>query len=711
QQQEQQEQQQPEMTKSKEAFLEIFLPYFQSNFARSDMGTTQTCVEFNTGSPWAIEILEASGCDTLQRLDLCHLDFSSFGSRQLSQKIKGIIHRNKNLRHLVLNIRYHSNETDHWNAKLETLSSEQSPASTSTPTSSALDTPLPPIPLSSSLKTITLVRSAPTFVSMMDIICLSPVLETFDIRHVWHRSTLNQFELSPTLSSLKSYKSSMRTFNIFFTDIHLPNWQLWPILYCSPHLKSIHWRHVRFMDPYPPVTQPQEEFPPEATTTAMPTLHPSLVRFEGLTSIIIELCTLEKEQLLYMLAACPNLQRLHLVDIYLRDQDIEKPFWFFPTSAATSSSSSSAFSPDQVNQQPVSPSDAYFKNLKCVVLMGLGGKYISAHEQVQFLRSLPALESIELGIGGNCSSYGSPRLQPEPSETAHIPDFQFEKVKKFDLTLKTALPRKLARIFGLLPPGKCTSLHFRTTEEYRLDLAEHTGGKFDLEWPGGLLLHKNTVQDVSIQGSEFSSLGPMLLEILQNFPRLKRLEVMDRASIALKCTADNLSVPWVCSELEVLDVFMDCTHSNGQADEVNKNLLGIDMVTPSFFQTQQVLFERLASLPNLRKLAICRGGGDIPSVDFSLKTGLGILSTLTKLEELDVRVIEVAGGESTMFLDDDVVYRVCENLSVEDAVWIVEHWQALKTVRGLQWNGYDGATTLKGMLTEQQRSDMVFEEY
>ncbi|KAG0016836.1 hypothetical protein BGZ80_008873 [Entomortierella chlamydospora] len=488
----QQGQQQPKVTMSEELFEEIFLPYFQYNFERGDLGTIQACVEFKTTSRWAVEILEASGCDTLQRLDIR--------------------------------------------------------------------------------------------------------------RYGYH-------ELSPM--------------------------------------------------------------------------------------------------------ACPNLQQLRLVDIHLADQNIEEPFWFFPTSVVTPNSSPRTSSPDQFNQQPISPSDAYFKNLKRVVLIGLEGKYISAHEQVQFLRSLPALESIEFGIGGYCAVYGLPKWQPKPStNAARIPDFQFEKVKTFDVTLKTApQPRKLARIFGLFPPGKCTSVHFCRPQINYTDhryVAEHTGDKFDLEWPGGLLLHKDTLRDVSIQGSELSSLEPTLLEILQNCPRLKRLEVMDRTSIALKCTVDNLSVPWVCSELEVLDVFMDCTHSNESPSGVNNNLCGIDMVTPSFLQTQRVLFERLASLPNLRKLAICRGGGDIPSVDFSLKTGLGILSTLTKLEELDVRVIGIPEGGSTLFLDDDVVYRVCENLSVEDAVWMVEHWQALKVVRGTQWN--DGTTTLKNMLTEQ-RSDMVFDGY
>ncbi|KAF9160826.1 hypothetical protein BGX20_002375 [Mortierella sp. AD010] len=408
---------------------------------------------------------------------------------------------------------------------------------------------------------------------------------------------------------------------------------------------------------------------------------------------------MKKEQLLYILTACPNLEQLRLVDIYLADKDIEEPFWFFPTSVVTPNSSPSTSSPDQVNQQPISPSDAYFKNLKSVALIGLGGNYISVHEQFQFLRSLPALESIEFGIGGYCtlySIYGPPKWRPKPSTgAARIPDFQFEKVKTFDVTLKTVpQPRRLARIFGLFPPGKYDNVH--------------TGGKFDLEWPGGLLLHKDTLRDVSVQSNELSSLGPTLLEILRNCPRLRRLEVMGRTSIALKCTVGNLSMPWVCSELEVLDVFMDCTHSDEFPSGANNNLFGIDMITPSFLQTQRVLFERLASLPNLRKLAICRGGGDIPSVDFSLKTGLGILSTLTKLEELDVRAIEIPEGGSTLFLDDDVVYRVCENLSVEDAVWMVDHWPALKIARGMQWN--DGTTILKKMLTEQ-RSDIVFDGF
>ncbi|KAG0003355.1 hypothetical protein BGZ65_001782 [Modicella reniformis] len=112
----------------------------------------------------------------------------------------------------------------------------------------------------------------------------------------------------------------------------------------------------------------------------------------------------------------------------------------------------------------------------------------------------------------------------------------------------------------------------------------------------------------------------------------------------------------------------------------------------------RALFARLAQLTNLRKLAICRGENN-PGVDLSLKTGLDLLAPLEQLEELDVRQ---STKEDSLWLDDEVVCRISVNMEVEDAMWIADHWRALRIVRGI-WVVPEGIQVLKRLLTAQRR--------
>jgi hypothetical protein len=167
--------------------------------------------------------------------------------------------------------------------------------------------------------------------------------------------------------------------------------------------------------------------------------------------------------------------------------------------------------------------------------------------------------------------------------------------------------------------------------------------------------------------------------------------------MTLKCTLENLKTPWVCEELETLKIFMDCGGTDEAKSQDDSELIGIDKVTEDFVLTQQALFARLAQLTNLRTLAIWQGGNN-PGIDLSLKTGLGLLAPLKRLEELDVRQ---SISEAPLWLEDEIVYRICDNMDVDDATWIAEHWCMLKIVRGITWFIPEGVQALKRLLTTQ----------
>ncbi|KAF8951380.1 hypothetical protein BGZ46_004012 [Entomortierella lignicola] len=668
--------------------LNYFRLYFESKIPSA---FPDICVKINSKYQWITDFLAASGCDSLRHLTIGNNYPSEDTDLQTVNDITNtIIYRNKNLQHLGLILPIFVTHRYIWKTTLPSQSMIQSKLE---PT--AMDKP---IYLSSSLRSITLKDSIIDINSTLNILCcLSSVVESFALYGI--RLSNDYYEPGPTSPplNLPTAKTNVKTLRLSRTSI--PDWMLWVMLGCTPKLKSIYAIEI-YIEPLPLV----DEAPIPSPYPVTP-LH-----CDNVTSISFNMCTMQRSQLRYLLAACPHLQQLHLAAISFVDPNYN-PLPFFPFVATTGSSNSDSdpTTPttlsDQDDGRNVLPGAAYFKNLKHVVLDKLIGRFMSAHEQAQFLKSLPALEYVEFAIGPDCAIFAMlPTYVDPPKEPLPIPDFKFENVKEFILSVKNLSERRMAKLFGLIPPQKCTTLNIHQDRFSQWLAVEGDGDGSALEWPEGLFLQNNSLEEIHIAGDGDKCLGleDLISEILQRCAHLKRLEATGRRSLAMWCTVENLSVPWVCSELEHLQMFMDCTHSN----DPRETLFGIDMVTPAFQETQRLLFERIGSLKKLRRLAICRGG-DIPSVDFSLKTGLESLCGLKELEELDVELVEC--GESTVYLDQDVFYRICENMQVEDAIWMVEQWPKLRIVRGMTWFGREGPETLRRLLMER-RSDVAFIE-
>ncbi|KAF9204811.1 hypothetical protein BGZ49_004828 [Haplosporangium sp. Z 27] len=711
--------------------LDRILNYFRLYFeTKIPSALSDICVKINSKHQWIADFLAASGCDSLRYLTIGHNYPSKDTDLQIVNDITNtIIHRNKNLQYLGLILPTFITYKYIWKTTLPSQSMIQSKLE---PT--AMDKP---IYLSSSLRSIALKDSIIDINSTLNILCcLSSVIESFEfygVRLSYNYDEPGSTSPPPNLPTVKSnvktlrlprfefygirpsydydepgstspppnlptVKSNVKTLRLSRTAI--PDWMLWVILGYTPELKSIYAIEI-YIEPLPLVDE-----------TPIPSPYPvTPLHCDNITSISFNMCTMQRSQLRYLLAACPHLQQLHLAAISFVDP-YYNPLPFFPFVATTGSSNSdsdptipTALS-DQDDGRNVLPGAAYFKNLKHVVLDKLIGRFMSAYEQAQFLKSLPALEYVEFTINPDCAIFAMlPTYVDPPTEPLSIPDFKFENVKEFILSAKNLSERKMAKLFGLIPPQKCTTLNIHQDRFFQWLAVEGDGDGSALTWPEGLFLQNNNLERIHITGDDDKCLGleDLIPGILQRCTHLKRLEATGRRALAMWCTVENLSVPWACSELEHLQIFMDCTHSN----DPRETLYGIDMVTPAFQETQRLLFERIGSLKKLRRLAICRGGGDIPSVDFSLKTGLESLCGLKELEELGVELVEC--DESTVYLDQDVFYRICENMQVEDAVWMVEQWPKLRIVRGMTWFGREGPETLKRLLMER-RSDVVFIE-
>ncbi|KAF9364663.1 hypothetical protein BGX34_000834 [Mortierella sp. NVP85] len=446
----------------------------------------------------------------------------------------------------------------------------------------------------------------------------------------------------------------------------------WLLLGCSTVLQSVRLIHSDIRDG-PPTILPQQTF-------------------RTITSLVLDGPHLHRTVLRTLLASCPGLEELELHDILIihpeEEEDGGGPISsIFPTIAAEAGVTSTTTAPEQ----------SLLPNLRVVVFKYLydSSSPLVVFEQIEFLRWLPALESVRVFLD---------RFPVHREMTDLTNDGGFGKVKDFELNLHALRPYTLPRIFQLVP--KCTSirfLEFQTADHAIIPRLHPTQGEV---WQREALSNDQALMEGEIFRKYSQSLEHLhlngqvplsastLLPVLRFCRRLKHLD--GTGTMILKCTLENLKTPWACEELETLKIFMDCGGTDEAKSQDDSELIGIDKVTEDFVLTQRALFTRLAQLTNLRTLAIWQGGNN-PGVDLSLKSGLGLLAPLKRLEELDVRQ---STSEAPLWLEDEIVYRICDNMDVEDATWVAEHWRMLKVVRGITWFIPEGVQVLKRLLTQ-----------
>jgi len=133
----------------------------------------------------------------------------------------------------------------------------------------------------------------------------------------------------------------------------------------------------------------------------------------------------------------------------------------------------------------------------------------------------------------------------------------------------------------------------------------------------------------------------LVVDVLKSCPRL---EILKSPIILVDSIMDD--VPWACEgSLKVLEVFFWIP--SAKRDE-----------------QQKVLLQRLSKLSKLERLDLSSVFKCQQSLDIRLKKGLGQLSTLTRLRELAFR-------------------RTVQEMTIEDAEWMIEHWKNLKVVDGV----------------------------
>ncbi|KAK3822779.1 MAG: hypothetical protein J3Q66DRAFT_330115 [Benniella sp.] len=447
----------------------------------------------------------------------------------------------------------------------------------------------------------------------------------------------------------------------------------WFFLGCSTVLQSVRLEHVRITDGPPTILPPQT--------------------FRTITSLFMDGLHLHRTMLRILLASCPGLEELEMHETYIHRSEEEEDGGgpsssVFPTIAAEIDFTSPTTAPEQ----------SFLPNLRVVVFKYLrdSSSRLFVFEQIEFLRWLPALESVRVFL----DSFPSHREMTDLTNNGG-----FGKVKDFELNLHALRPHTLPAIFQLVP--KCTSIRFPGVQLENYAMFPRLHPTQVEKWRRGALPNDQALMEgeifrkysQSLEHLHFNGQVPLsastLLPVLQFCRRLKHLD--GTGTTILKCTLENMKTPWVCKELETLKIFLDCGGTDEAKNQDDSELIGIDKVTEDFVLTQRALFTRLAQLTNLRTLVIWQGGNN-PGVDLSLKTGLGLLAPLKRLEELDVRQ---STSEAPLWLEDEIVYRICDNMDVEDATWIAEHWCMLKVVRGITWFIPEGVQTLKRLLTTQ----------
>ncbi|KAF9435143.1 hypothetical protein BGZ76_006833 [Entomortierella beljakovae] len=638
-----------------------FIEHFQEAFSRHDSTITRACTQFVVKSKFALDILSAIRCNSLTQLiahpGINYLKNSTDSEKiALNDKINSIFRNNKNLQYIVLSLDRNMFNGYQWVTDVCPSSVSKSLDNNVEP---KLQTLSKPRDLQTSIKLSYMIFD---YTSMMNILSLIPDLHSISLgTSTLVYSMINNEESCYDNKALKLYNIPARNLSVVRTTCH--SGTIWSLIQSCPQLESVY------------ICGEGGEMFQQRHIGPMPATIP--IVYNTITSLHLDSVGWTKNQFRDFLVAVPNLVSLELICTAIwgiRHQDI----LFFPESLESCTSGTPT---------------AYLKNLKHVVMEYFCGD-VSVEEKATFLRSLPALETLKLTLHHN-DIVDSPLIY----DRHRIPDFEFKNVKQFEIYFDRFTERKMASVLSHFPSEKCTAIRLKDS---RYSAIETDLDSCDLN--DNLMKHKNSLQHVKILREYEKSINDyssILLIVLQNCTQLKRLESAGLHPFSIRCTPENMKIPWACTKLEELNIFMDCS----QYDDLEKDYLGIDKVTPAFIESQKLLFQRLGELTDLRTLAICRGGGDIPTVDFSLATGLDQLSSLNKLEDFDVRVIE---GYNILSADDDIFYRICENMTEEDANWIVNHWPALKKIQGINWFCADGVAALK-RLVEEKRPEIVFE--
>ncbi|KAF9318701.1 hypothetical protein BG003_010737 [Podila horticola] len=186
------------------------------------------------------------------------------------------------------------------------------------------------------------------------------------------------------------------------------------------------------------------------------------------------------------------------------------------------------------------------------------------------------------------------------------------------------------------------------------------GSQFGLLSFDALERHFATLQRISLE-FVFSISNTQILELLESCPLLKYIRVPK-----LKASTIMIGKPWVCLDLEEFRV------------GVVVGAAGIQTIR----KRSRAVFERLSKLTRLTHLDIGfhyiqdgnsdsddsdESDSDIPArqgLDLTLDSGIGQLSTLKNLEELDF------------------CYTV-QDMSVKDVTWIRDNWKKLQAVNGI----------------------------
>lgn len=157
--------------------------------------------------------------------------------------------------------------------------------------------------------------------------------------------------------------------------------------------------------------------------------------------------------------------------------------------------------------------------------------------------------------------------------------------------------------------------------------------------------HFSTLQVVSF-GVESTVPAGMFLKLLKSCPLLTNIHG-GPPILASDIIRDK--APWVCTKLQTFKLYIIVSNSHISTES-------------------RAVFERLAELEYLTELSIGPSMrwciGFVQGLDLTLASGLGQLSTLTRLTKLEFSLAK-------------------QNMSSEDVAWMKTHWKRLESVLGI----------------------------